>query len=179
MSTDLHKKALVIDGLMINNWGPEIFQSMRSGGLTAVNATCSVWEDFTSTMKAVADWKQWFHKYSEDILQVYSTDDILKAKEQSKVGIILGWQNTSGFGDYLPAVQLFYDLGLRIVQLTYNTANSVGSGCYEATDGGLTDFGHEIVSEMNRVGMLIDLSHVGAKTTADTLKTSSLPPAYT
>jgi membrane dipeptidase len=73
---------------------------------------------------------------------------------------------------------LFKELGVGIVQLTYNTANSVGSGCYEGQDGGLTDFGRELVSEINRVGMLIDLSHVGAKTSADAILASEKPVTY-
>jgi membrane dipeptidase len=73
---------------------------------------------------------------------------------------------------------LFKELGVGVVQLAYNTANSVGSGCYESHDGGLTDFGREVVYEMNRVGMLIDLSHVGAKTSEDAIHASKRPVAY-
>jgi membrane dipeptidase len=176
--TGLHEDAIVFDGLIIAKWGPDVFRALRAGGITAANCTCSVWEDFPTTMKAVADWKRWFVEYADLIVQVFTTADIRRAKRDGKTGIVLGWQNTTGFGDYLPFVPLYGDLGLRIVQLTYNTANSVGSGCYERHDGGLTEFGHELVAALNEAGIVIDLSHVGAKTSADAIAASKKPVAY-
>ena len=178
MKSTLHRDAIVIDGLNISRWGPETFQAMHQGGLTAVNCTCCVWEGFLETTEALARWKQWFREHSDILTQVLTTADIRRAKEEGRVGVILGWQNTTGFGDHIPYVQLFKELGVGVVQLAYNTANSVGSGCYESHDGGLTDFGREVVSEMNRVGMLIDLSHVGAKTSEDAIHASERPVAY-
>lgn len=175
----LHEKLVVVDGLIISKFGPEIFRAMRTGGITAANCTCSVWEDFETTMKAIAKWKTWFRDYTDLILQVHNSADIKRAKSENKTGIILGWQNAVGFDDHLPFVQIFHELGLRVVQLTYNTATSVGSGCYETHDGGLTDFGRELVDELNRVGILIDLSHVGPKTSADVISYSKQPVAYT
>jgi membrane dipeptidase len=81
--------------------------------------------------------------------------------------------------DHLPFIALYHELGLRIVQLTYNTATSIGGGCYERRDGGLTDFGRDVVDELNRLGILIDLSHVGAATSADVIAYSKQPVAYT
>lgn len=178
MPANLHEDAIIVDGLIIAKWSPDIFRAMRTGGLTAANCTCSVWEDFPTSMKAIADWKRWFCDYSDLILQVFTTADVQRAKRERKTGIILGWQNTTGFGDYLPLVSVFKQLGLGIVQLTYNTANTVGSGCYEKHDTGLTDFGHDLVAELNRVGVVIDLSHVGAKTSEDAIAASKKPVAY-
>ncbi|MCC7276584.1 MAG: dipeptidase [Alphaproteobacteria bacterium] len=174
----LHQDAIVVDGLIMADFGREAFQAMKDGGLSAVNCTCCLWEDFPTTMKAVAQWKAWLAEHADLILQVHTTADIRRAKAEGKVGIILGWQNTTGFGDYLPFVRLYKDLGLGVVQLTYNTANTVGSGCYETHDGGLTDFGRELVHEMNRVGILVDLSHVGGKTADDAIRWSRKPVAY-
>jgi membrane dipeptidase len=179
MMSVLHENLVVVDGLIISKFGPEIFRAMRAGGITAANCTCSVWEDFETTMKAVAEWKMWFRDYSDLILQIYNSADIRRAKNENKTGIILGWQNAVGFDDHLPFVQIFHELGLRVVQLTYNTSTSVGSGCYETHDGGLTDFGRELVDELNRLGILIDLSHVGSKTSADVIGYSKQPVAYT
>jgi membrane dipeptidase len=175
----LHRDAVVVDGLVIADFGPEIFHALRRGGITAANCTCSIWEDFPTSMKAVAQWKAWFREHADLILQVYTTADIRRAKRDGKTGIILGWQNTTGFGDHLPLVAVYKELGLGVVQLTYNTAQSVGSGCYESRDTGLTDFGRELVAELNRVGILIDLSHVGAQTSADAIQCSTKPVAYT
>ncbi|RDD61226.1 dipeptidase [Ferruginivarius sediminum] len=178
MTQDLHGKLTVVDGLIVANWSRSLFQAMHDGGLTAANCTACVWEDFPTAMKAVADWKSWIRENSDLLLQVYTTEDIRRAKAEGKVGIILGWQNTSGFGDYLPLVQVYKELGLGIVQLTYNTANSVGCGCYESRDGGLTDFGRELIDELNRVGILVDLSHVGADTARDAIRYSKQPVAF-
>jgi membrane dipeptidase len=170
---------LVIDGLIIANWGEEVFRAMQQGRITAANCTCSVWEDFPTSMRAIAQWKRWFRQHADLILQVYTTADIERARREGRTGIILGWQNATGFGDHLPLVEVYHELGLRVVQLTYNTATTVGSGCYESDDRGLTDFGRDLVDELNRVGILIDLSHVGAKTSADAIAYSKKPVAYT
>ncbi|ESR22529.1 dipeptidase [Lutibaculum baratangense] len=178
MSSSLHERLVVVDGLIISRWHRPVFEAMHEGGITAANCTCSVWEDFPTTMKAMADWKTRIRENADILTQIYTTDDIRAAKEAGKTGIILGWQNSTGFGDYLPLVQVFHEIGLRIVQLTYNTTNTVGSGCYETTDTGLTDFGRDLVDEMNRVGILVDLSHVGNKTARDAIEHSKRPVAF-
>jgi membrane dipeptidase len=175
---DLHEQLIVVDGLIISNFGPDIFRDMRKGGITAANCTCSVWEGFTETMQNVAKWKRWFRDHADMITQVYSADDILRAKQENKTGIILGWQNTSGIEDKIEYLQLFHELGIRVIQMTYNTQNLVGSGCYESRDSGLSDFGRDVVAEMNRLGILCDLSHVGPKTSEDVILASKQRVAY-
>lgn len=174
----LHRRLTVVDGLIVSRWHRPVFEAMRDGGLSAANCTCSVWEDFPTTMKAMADWKQWIRENSDLLMQAYTTEDIRQAKETGKVGIILGWQNSTGFGDYLPLVDIYHEIGLRIVQLTYNTTNTVGSGCYESVDTGLTDFGRDLVDALNRVGIVIDLSHVGMKTARDAILYSKQPVTF-
>ena len=178
MST-LHEDLIVIDGLIVSNWSEEVFQDMRKGGLTAANCTCCVWEGFSETMNNVARWNGWFREHDDLIVKARTAADIRKAKEDGRTAIILGFQNTSAFEDKLGAVQLFKDVGVGIAQLTYNTQNLAGSGCYESRDSGLSDWGRELVAEMNRVGMLIDLSHVGSRTSEETIRESSRPVAYT
>ena len=178
MST-LHEDLIVIDGLIVSNWSAEVFRDMRKGGLTAANCTCCVWEGFVDTMNNVAQWNGWFREHDDLILKARSAADIRKAKEEGRTAIVLGFQNTSAFEDRLGAVQLFKDAGVGIAQLTYNTQNYAGSGCYESSDSGLSDWGRELVAEMNRVGMLIDLSHVGSRTSDDTIRESAKPVAYT
>lgn len=178
MNAPLHNRLAVVDGLIVSRWHRPVFEAMHAAGLSAANCTCCIWEDFPTTMKAMADWKAQIRENADILTQVYDTGDIRRAKEEGKVGIILGWQNSTGFGDYLPLVDVFHEIGLRIVQLTYNTTNTVGSGCYEGTDTGLTDFGRDLVDEMNRVGILVDLSHVGPKTSRDAIAHSRKPVAF-
>ena len=175
----LHEDLIVIDGLIVSNWSAEVFQDMRKGGLTAANCTCCVWEGFAETMNNIARWNGWFREHDDLIVKARTAADIRKAKEDGRTAIILGFQNTSAFEDKLGAVQLFKDVGVGIAQLTYNTQNLAGSGCYESRDSGLSDWGRELVAEMNRVGMLIDLSHVGSRTSEETIRESSRPVAYT
>jgi membrane dipeptidase len=176
--SSLHKNSIVVDGLVVSKFDRSVFEDMRAGGITAANCTCCVWEEFTETAANVARWKRMLRENSDILTQVYSVDDIGRAKTEGKVGIILGWQNSSGYGDNLDNVALFAELGVRIVQLTYNTANSVGCGCYETKDGGLTDFGKDLVSAMNASGVLVDLSHVGPNTTRDAISHSKKRVAY-
>ena len=175
----LHEDLIVIDGLIVSNWSADVFRDMRKGGLTAVNCTCCVWEGFVDTMDNIARWNGWFREHDDLIVKARTAADIRRAKEDGRTAIVLGFQNTSAFEDKLGTVQLFKDAGVGIAQLTYNTQNYAGSGCYESSDSGLSDWGRELVSEMNRVGMLIDLSHVGSRTSEETIRESAKPVAYT
>ena len=178
-ASDLHNDAIVIDGLEICNWSRSVFEDMRRGGLTAVNATCSVWEGISGSLDNIAQWKKWFRENDDIILQVFKAADIRRAKKEGKTGIYLGWQNSYGIEDRLDYLQIFKELGVGCIQLTYNTRNLVGTGCWESTDAGLSDFGREVIDEMNRLGILVDLSHVGAATSHDAITHSKQPVAYT
>jgi len=104
--------------------------------------------------------------------------DIAAAKAAGKTGIILGFQNASPIEDRLDYLALYKRLGVGVMQLTYNTQNLIGSGCYESRDSGLADFGREVVAEMNRVGIAVDLSHVGTKTSDDAIAASRDPVVF-
>ena len=175
----LHRGAIVIDGLVISRWSRDVFEAMHRGGLTAANCTCSVWEGFRDTMVNITEWQKAFRDHSDILLQVHGTADIHQAKRDGKVGIILGWQNTSALEDRVEFVELFKRLGVGVMQLTYNTQNLVGSGCWESHDAGLSDFGRDVIDEMNRVGVLVDLSHVGAQTSREAVLHSAKPVSYT
>ena len=180
MPTDeLHKSAIVIDGLVVSRWSREVFEDMHRGGLTAANCTCSVWEGLRDTMINIGRWKRAFVEHADLIMQVRSAADIRRAKALGKVGIILGWQNTSGIEDRLDLLEIYKDAGVSVIQLTYNTQNLVGSGCWEDRDSGLSGFGREVIDKMNRLGMLIDLSHVGPRTSSEAIAYSKRPCAYT
>lgn len=175
---NLHDDIVIFDGLIVANFGAEVFQAMRMGGVTAANCTCSVWENFQDTMNNIARWKQWFHEHDDLILPAHCTADVRRAKEMGRTGIVLGFQNVSAYEDQIGYVQLFKDLGVGIVQMAYNTQNLICTGCYEEVDNGLSDFGREIVAEMNRAGVMCDLSHVGATSARDVIDASTKPVCY-
>lgn len=177
---DLYRNATVIDGLNTSRWGSEVvYRSLRDGGVAAINATLAIWEDFESGLQNITDWLGWFEQYSQFIRPVHTVDDIEAAREERRAGVIFGWQNATPLGDKLDRLRLFRELGVRIIQLTYNTRNLLGTGCAEATDDGLTSFGRNAVREMNRLGILIDLSHVGDRTAMDAIEHSADPVAFT
>lgn len=171
----LHDQAIVIDGLQTCQWSRSIFEDMRKGGLTAVNASSVIWENFREGVGYISEWKRFMRENDDIIRPVRTVADIHAAKEENKTGIIIGWQNTSPLEDKLDYVEIFKDLGVGIMQLTYNTQNYSGAGYLEENDSGLTGFGREVLSEMNRVGVLCDLSHVGDRTTADVIERSKSP----
>jgi len=174
----LHGSAIVFDGLVVSKWSPEVFAAMRQGGLTAANCTCSIWENFRDTMANIAAFYRAFEQHPDLLMPVHSVADIRRAKEQGRVGIVLGFQNTTAIEDRLDMLPLFRRLGVGFIQLTYNTQNLVGSGCWEENDSGLSGFGREVVGEMNRLGIVVDLSHVGARTAEDAIAHSKLPCTY-
>ncbi|WP_111636731.1 dipeptidase [Marinomonas shanghaiensis] len=176
-AAELHDKSIIIDGLICAKWNRELFEDMAKGKLTAANCTVSFWENFEGTVRNVVEMNQLIEANSDLLLKVYTTKDIHRAKAEGKTGVMMGFQNAHAFEDQIGYVQIFKDLGVGIVQMCYNTQNLVGTGCYER-DGGLSGYGREIVAEMNRVGMLCDLSHVGPNTAKEVIIESKKPVAY-
>ena len=116
---------------------------------------------------------------NSDILRpVTCLADVASAKEEGRVGVILGFQNTWAIEDRIDRLELFHGLGVRVIQMTYNTQNLVGAGCWESHDGGLSDYGRDVLAEMNRLGIVADLSHVGSQTAADVVEGSERPVVY-
>jgi membrane dipeptidase len=176
----LYDNTLVIDGLNVSNWdSPAVYESLRAGGVTAINATIATWEGFAETLDNISVWSARLKERSDSIALAETVDDILEAKRSGRTGIILGWQNATPIENDLNRLGLFHSLGVRIVQVTYHERNLLGNGCYERRDDGLSHFGVDAVAEMNRLGILVDLSHVGEKTTLDAIETSRKPVAFT
>ena len=168
---------LLIDGLQCGRYDRQILTDLRDAGLSAVTITASFWESALETMDVLAKWNDLLRDNSDVAVLVRTGDDVVAAQESGRVGIVLGTQNSSLFDDRLGFVEHFWNMGVRIVQLTYNNQNAIGGSCYETADSGLSRFGVEVVAEMNRVGILVDLSHVGDRTSVDAIERSSRPVA--
>ena len=178
--TQLYEESVVIDALNVSNWdSPAVYESLHSGRVAGINATIVVWENFPQTMDNIKAWERRFREYQDTLVQAKSVGDILKAKDEGKTGVVLGWQNASPIENDLDRLALFHSLGVRIIQITYNERNLLGNGCYERRDEGLSNFGVDAVKEMNRLGILIDLSHVGDRTTLEAAELSEQPVACT
>ncbi|MGY2746707.1 membrane dipeptidase [Arthrobacter sp. UYCu723] len=175
----LHEKTTVVDGLQISNWSRPVLEELRTGGVSAVNATCAVWENAADTLRSIGQWLEVANRNPDLVFLATSGADIEAAKAQNRIAVFLGFQNASPFEDDYRYVEVFHRLGVRIAQLTYNNQNLIGGGCFETTDAGLTRYGQVVVEEMNRVGMLIDLSHVGYRTSRDAIEASAVPVSVT
>ena len=175
----LHDSATIVDGLQISNWAEPVFRSNHQGGVTAVTATVAVHEGFRQTIKNIAWWQAMFRRYAGFMMPIKRVNDILEAKKAGKTGFIFGFQDTAPIEDDLGLLSIFHTLGVRVIQLTYMKANLIGQGCLERFDSGLTDFGIEVIEEMNRLGILIDLSHVGYRTSMAAIEVSHKPVAFT
>jgi len=170
---------MIIDGLQINDWSRPVVEEVRSGGVNVVHATVGVWEDLAGAMTRIGAFRH-FVRSNSDIIGIVTTIDEMHAAEADGVlGIVLGFQNSTMLGDDPEMAQMFADVGVRVVQLTYNIANHLGSSCWEPNDAGLTRMGHRMVGALNDAGVLIDISHVGTNTGREAAEVSSKPIAVT
>lgn len=166
---------LTIDGLQYSNWSREIFEQMRAGGVSAVHATLVYHENTRETLSRFGDWNRRFEQHSDLIMPVYEAEDIQAAQEAGRIGIFFGAQNCSPIEDDIDMIEVMRRLGLMIMQLTYNNQSLLAAGCYEAEDSGVSRFGRQAIAEMNRVGMIIDMSHSSERSTLDAIELSSRP----
>lgn len=168
-----------IDCLQYANWSEKIFREMRTGGLDAVHVTIAYHETFRETVLNMEQWNRWFEQFPDLIFLGTTGADVRLARESSRTAIFFGFQNPSPIEDDIGLVQILHQLGARFMQLTYNNQSLLATGCYEDYDAGLTRMGREVVTEMNRVGLVVDMSHSGEKSTMDTIEFSSRPIAIT
>jgi membrane dipeptidase len=170
----LHKRLLVIDGLVFHSDGDA--SSLQEGNVGAVNLTVtSTYALFEEALDDVMSWRARAAAEGSPWHLVRAAPDIEEARRRGKVGLVMGWQNTRPFGDRLERIALFHELGLRVVQMTYNDAELFADGCLEPRQAGLSRVGVEAVAEMNRVGIAIDLSHCAEPACRDAARVTKRP----
>lgn len=165
----------LIDGLQYANWSEKIFRQMRAGGVDAVHVTITYHETFRETVLVIEQWNRWFEQFPDLIFQGRTADDVCRARETGRTAIFFGSQNPSCIEDDIGLVEVLHTLGLRFMQLTYNNQSLLASGCYEDEDTGLTRMGRQVVAEMNRVGLVVDMSHSGERSTFEAIAQSTRP----
>ena len=168
-----------IDNLQYCNWSRETFEFNRSAGLDAVHVTIVYHEDYNELLNEIKKWEKIFKENSDIIFQGWDYKDIEKANKEKKTAIFFGFQNCSPIEDDIKLVEKIHKLGCRFMQLTYNNQSLLATGCYENTDSGVTNFGREVIKEMNRVGVVIDMSHSAEKSTIDAIELSQKPISIT
>jgi membrane dipeptidase len=178
--TNIYKNAIVIDSLcapfldLETTPKPELVALVRQSGITAVNCTLSD-RDFEGTVKNIASLESLVEAYPDVFAIVRKHSDIARSKQNSKVGIIPGFQYTTFLEDEPERIETFRDFGVRIMQITYNNRSSFGDGCLEPGNAGLSNAGMAAVKKMNEIGVAVDLSHSGYRTTSEAITASSKP----
>ncbi|MGA7108142.1 MAG: membrane dipeptidase [Terracidiphilus sp.] len=176
----LYRQAIVIDTLcspfvdMETAPGPGLVKMVRDSGITAVNWTVSE-RDFEGTIRSIAALDGLVEKFPETFTIVRHPSEIALAKQTRRIGILPGFQYTAFLEEDPGRIGLFRDLGVRIMQLTYNTRSIFGDGCLEPGNAGLSTEGLAAVKEMNSLGVAVDLSHSGYRTTSDAITASTKP----
>ena len=170
---------LIIDCLEYVNWDRKLFEHAKSSGLNIIHVTIAYWENTKETHNNFKKWDEHFKKHDDLIMPIHDYDDIHKAIELNKIGIIFGFQNCSPIEDDIKKIEEMHNLGAKIMQLSYNNQSLLATGCYEDRDSGITRFGKEAIKEMNRLGMIIDMSHSAEDSTLQAIELSSRPIAIT
>ena len=171
--------ALRIDCLQYANWSKEIFRQMRQGGVDAVHVTIAYHENFREMVANIEAWNRWFERYPYLIFQGRWAEDVQVARDTGRTAIFFGFQNPSPIEDDIGLVEIVHSLGARFMQLSYNNQSLLATGCYEAEDPGITRMGRQVIKEMNRVGLVVDMSHSAERSTLEAIEISERPIAIT
>ena len=168
-----------IDNLQYCNWSREVFEINKEAGLDAIHVTIVYHEDYDEFLQKLKYWKKLFENNSDLIFIGNDYNDIIKAKSEDKTVIFFGFQNCSPIEDDINLIEKIHEHGCRFMQLTYNNQSLLATGCYEKIDSGVTNFGKEAIKEMNRVGIVVDMSHSAEQSTLDAIELSEKPIAIT
>ncbi|MEM7195606.1 MAG: membrane dipeptidase [Pseudomonadota bacterium] len=164
-----------IDGLQYANWSEKIFQEMRIGQMDAVHVTIAYHENFRETIANIETWNSYFEQFPDLIIHGKTGDDVRRAKDTDRTAIFFGFQNPSPIEDDIRLIEILHALGARFMQLTYNNQSLLATGCYESEDPGVTRMGREVIEEMNRIGLVVDMSHSAERSTLDAIEISRRP----
>lgn len=169
----------IIDALQYANWSEKIFRQMREGGVDAVHVTIAYHENFRETVANMEQWNSYFERFPDLIFPGKTGDDVRLARETGRTAIFYGFQNPSPMEDDIRLVEILHTLGARFMQLSYNNQSLLATGCYEPDDTGITRMGREVIEEMNRVGLVVDMSHSAERSTLEAIEVSSRPIVVT
>jgi membrane dipeptidase len=173
------KRPVIIDCLQYSNWSEKIFRQMNAGGVSAIHVTICYHENFQETVRNITQWNRRFARFPELIFHGKCAADVERAHDEGRTAIFFGLQNCSPVEDDIGLVEVLHALGIRFMQLTYNNQSLLATGCYEAEDSGITRMGRQVIREMNRLGIVIDMSHSAERSTLDAIELSERPIAIT
>jgi membrane dipeptidase len=185
-AAELYKRVLVLD---CNSAPPEQgrlplpqadLDMVRDSGVNVLKWSLGgINDDFPETIREIAYAQQMIEVHPTYFMQVRVPADMERAKREGKLGFILSFESVEMLEGKLERIELFRNLGIRVMQLSYNRKSPFAAGVMEPNGGGLTSLGHDAVKKMNSLGIAIDLSHANAQTTADAMAASSKPVIMT
>ena len=176
--SELHDLAIIIDGCapILRDCDNAAF--WIEGGATCALATVALHDDTrTSTLDTIGRLYRQI-KDRDDVIIALHAEDIIQVKKEGKFAIVLAFQSGAALDRNVDMIEVYYRLGVRSINLAYNQAEAAADGCSEPRNGGLTLFGHQVIPEMNRVGMLLDLSHTGHRATLEAMDLSDAPVTF-
>ena len=175
----LHRESIVIDACAPILRDHRFARYWIDGGATCALATVALFKDDTaSTLTMIGRVLRNARRHGDAIVAI-SVDDIIEAKRTGQLAIVLAFQNSSPLAANPDMVEVFYRVGVRSMNLAYNRAEYTADGCLEPRNGGITQIGRRVIAEINRVGMLLDLSHTGYRSTMEAMESSTAPVAFT
>ncbi len=177
----LHRENVVIDAACPLVNPREIgrrLPELRRGGVTCAVSTVASIEGAHEALYAVASWYPKLRERAGDLRFAMTATDIETAKRSEQVAVVMQFQGGTPLEYNVNLVEAFYRLGVRVIQLTYNERSPLGDGCTERTDSGLSDIGLQVIAEMNRLGIVVDLSHVGYRTSMEAIQASTAPAVF-
>jgi len=158
---------------------PRVLRDAHDSGLTAVNVTLGYVsgdaDPFEQSVRDIAQMDSWLRAGARDLVKIYTAEDISRARTEGRIGIIYGFQNAAMLGSDVTRVDLFANMGVRVIQLTYNPANALGDGSMAPENRGLTPFGRDVVERLNARRVMVDLSHSGQRTCLEAARVSKQP----
>lgn len=184
----IHRNTCIFDGLAYGFLDKEYIEILKETGINAVHYTVAfqsiheqqiMQDDFVSACRRLGRWSRILEENKENISLAKGINDLKRINEEGKIAIFFGFQNGSPIEENLDYLDLFYQMGIRFIMLTYNEQNFIGSGGGEHKDSGLSNFGRKVVKRMNKLGICIDLSHCGDQTTRDAIELSDMPCIFT
>ncbi|NVK02710.1 MAG: membrane dipeptidase [Oceanospirillaceae bacterium] len=168
-----------IDALQYCNYSEKIFRQWREAQLDAVHVTIAYHENFREMVANLEEWNRYFERFPSLIFKGTTAADVESARDSGRTAVFFGFQNPSPIEDDIGLVEIVHQLGVRFMQLTYNNQSLLASGCYEPVDAGISRMGKEVIAEMNRVGLVVDMSHSGNRSTIEAAEISSRPIVIT
>lgn len=177
---EIHEKALIVDALSF----PYILEErhlarVREGGVHGALITVAISESFKEGIKKIYSMLETIDEKRGEFAFAVTAQQIKEAREENRLALIFGFQDIAPLEGDIDLLKVFYHLGVRVIQLTYTGGNLAGDGCGEWANGGLRFFGRDLIEELNRLGILLDLSHCGDSTTYDAIKYSKDPVVFT